>query len=107
MAQADLKGRLPELALLDVSQNENLDTVYDTFFSHSAQLKNLKRLIVDKVEGFDNYTKECYAFVNLEEVKFHCSGEGIFNQNCHIRWQYLVKIEISCTLFGVISALTS
>ena len=44
LAHANLKGRLPELMLLDVSQKENLETVYDTFFFRSHQWKKTEKI---------------------------------------------------------------
>ena len=77
-------------------------------FSAVTNGKKLKRLIVDKVkEESGNYTHKCDAVVSLNEVKFHVSGEGIFNKNCRIQWRYLVKIEMACTYKEIISTLTS
>ena len=108
LVEADQKGRLPELTFLDLSQNEDLKTVYESFFSRNAQWKKLKRLRVDKVqEGFDNDAQKCDVLVNLEEIKFNVSGEGIFDKTCRIQWPQLVKIEMACTFKGIRNVLMS
>ena len=99
LEQADRKGRLPELRRLDVSRNEDVGTLFESFFSHTAKWEKLSRLVIDRVGEMSDICYQNHDIeVNLFEVKFNVSGKGMFDQMCRIHWSHLVKIEMTCSL---------
>ena len=107
MTQASLKGRLPELKHLDISENENLKAVQESFFSVGAKWERLKCLVVDQMgEGLHIFSHTCDCFSKLEEIQLKKSGEGLFNHNCRLRWQSLTRLELACSQEGFLETVT-
>ena len=106
LTQASLKNRIPELKHLDISSNNKLDNINESFFSCTAKWQKLSCLIIDRLdEVSDIFNQPCDCLDNLEEIQFKVSGEGIFNADGQVKWQRLTNLKMACSMKGFLKTL--
>ena len=99
LAKAEIKGRLPKVRCLDISQNENIKIEHETFFCHGAKWEELNYLKIDGVEeGSSIFSQQNDYLVNLKEIIIDSPGKGIFDVNSSKRWMNLTKVEMVCVI---------
>ena len=106
LAQASLRGRLPELKHLDISNNNKLNNVSESFF-YTAKWQKLSCLIIVRLdEVSDVFNQPCDCLENLEEIHFLVSGEGIFDGTGWVQWQRLTDLKMTCSVNEFLKTLT-